>query len=349
MANPQLLDYIQKSLANGVSESQIRSVLLRQGWKNNEINQAFSMDNEQQSIPPLIPTAPSKKFAAKILIALVIVLVLGGASYFIFSFSQNQVRDKTFKNGSETLKKLATSYGDIKSFEFQGTMEIKVKEEDAKSTFHGAVVLPHTIQITQNTDNLSRYNDPEYKTPQIRNYHRDTIATDNKILEKLSKESDWRFSGFIINPTEKISKEKIPNYQSQSLLNISWLVFDYADNLEYVGIEDSLYHYKILPKNYKFGPASDSIRNFRITPGISAFDANLVNTTISGEVWVNKNYRITKEKYNIPAPNGGIDIKISYANYGKNISIKAPIDTSALDEIYKQIEAGKNPAQAEKE
>ena len=349
MANKTLLDYVQKSLMSGVSEQQVRLALSQQGWSNDDVNQAFTEINTQQTVASTIPPTPNKKVAVKIIIGLSVLLVLGGAGYLVYSFGKNQVQDKTFENGSEVLEKLSGSYDNIKSFEFQGIMKIKVREENAKSTFQGSVTLPLTIQITQDTDNLSRYNDPEYKTPKNKNYHRETIAVDNKIFKKLTKESDWKFSGSIANPLEKTLQEKIPNYQPRPLPNISWLTLNYADNLEYIGVDSNLYRYKVLPKSYKFGPAFDPVRNFRITPGISAFDVNLVDTTISGEVWVDKNYQIVKEKYNIPAHSGGIDIEISYSDYGKNVVIKAPIDTSALDELYKQIEAGKDPSQAEKE
>jgi hypothetical protein len=344
MANKTLLDYIQKSLANNASEQQIRSTLLQQGWNNNDIDQAFVEINTQQNITSFIPPAPNRKLIVKILISLASLLVLGGVGYFVFNFIQDKIQDKTFENGNEILKKITTSYNDIKSFEFQGVMKIKTREENAKSAFQGAAMPPLTIQITQETDNLSRYNDPEHKTPKTKNYHRETIVVGNKIFEKLSKKSEWEFNNFITNPLEK----KILGYQPRPLPNISWLALNYADNLNYIYTDGDLYHYKIIPKGYKFGSAFGPIQNFRITPGVSSFDENRVNTTISGEIWINKNYQIIREKYNIPSYYGGINIEINYSNYGKNMSIKAPINASAIDEFYEQVKSGKDLKQAGK-
>jgi hypothetical protein len=251
--------------------------------------------------------------------------------YISLPGSQN-TRNINFKNGSAVMNKLPVSYQKVKSFGFSGTLKIKGQNEEANSTFEGNVLPPLTMQISQDSSNLSKYNDPSYKTPMTKNYHYDMIEADNKLFDK-NTNGEWKFHGWTISPLEKDLKEKHPNFPIEPVPNINWLTLDYADNLEYIAQEGNLYHYKVKPKPNKVGPAFQPIKNFNINPAISAFDENLMDTTLSGEVWVDENLFIAKEKYRIPYSlgSGGIDIEINYKDYGNNFSIKAPIDTTSID------------------
>lgn len=47
MVSPEILDYVKKELARGVSESQLRQVLMEHGWPEFEINEAFEKTKEE--------------------------------------------------------------------------------------------------------------------------------------------------------------------------------------------------------------------------------------------------------------------------------------------------------------
>jgi len=53
MVNQQLLDYVKKELARGVSENSIRQILLEHNWPEFEINEAF--EQVKESTPPQKP------------------------------------------------------------------------------------------------------------------------------------------------------------------------------------------------------------------------------------------------------------------------------------------------------
>lgn len=58
MANQQLLDYIKQSLQQGLSERAITDALLRQGWQQQDINEAFA---ELQGRPQIAQQNPRPK------------------------------------------------------------------------------------------------------------------------------------------------------------------------------------------------------------------------------------------------------------------------------------------------
>lgn len=276
----------------------------------------------------------------KIIIGAVIAVVilitafvyLGMLKGYISLPGSQKVQNVDFKNGSAVNSKLADAYRKVKSFGFSGTLKIKGQNEEANSIFEGNVVPPLTMQITEDSSNLSKYNDPNYKTPMTKDTHYEMIAADNKLFDK-NANNEWKFHEWIINPLTESLKAKNPNFPTSPVPNITWLTLDYADNLEYIAQEGNLYHYKVKPKPNKVGPAFQPIKNLNINPAISAFDENLMDATLSGEVWVDGNLFVTKEKYRIPyvLNNGGIDIEINYKDYGKNYSIKAPVDTAKIE------------------
>src|SRR3989338_6045794 len=93
--NKQLLDYIQQSLEKGCAVEQIRVALVKQGWSENEINEAITKAQEaisQKLLTQSLPLAPRKKAewelslknisASQILLYLgALVVVLAGVIY----------------------------------------------------------------------------------------------------------------------------------------------------------------------------------------------------------------------------------------------------------------------------
>ena len=58
MANPELLQYIKTVQVQGFSESTIREALVKSGWPQNDIDEAFRELNPSASVIPSIPVAP---------------------------------------------------------------------------------------------------------------------------------------------------------------------------------------------------------------------------------------------------------------------------------------------------
>lgn len=89
MPNKQLLDYVQKSIEEGYTNEKISSALLKQGWSNDDINEAMAKVQEiinQRKNAPIAPPAPKKSewnFDFKSLTASQILLYLGGLIVFL--------------------------------------------------------------------------------------------------------------------------------------------------------------------------------------------------------------------------------------------------------------------------
>ena len=361
MVNPQLWDYVQKAFAQDGNEEQMRSSLLNQGWKIDDINRAINEVKAQQSVPAETVLQHSKGKSLKILSGLVILLILAGAAYFLFSsknLKKNEVKNAAFENSREVYSKLVTSFANAKSFEINGSLTVKVQREDAKSNFSGVVVLPESLKVFQDVENTSTYNDPENKAPKTKSYHYETIITDKKQFEKTDQ---WQLKGLspmgnidFLKTTLKIPGKSDDYLQIYEQQKPQWLVLSYADGLDYVGKEGVLFHYKIKPKNVYFGDATIQPQlKFQLKGVINAWDAGQIPTPLDGEVWIDGEYRVVKEKYTIGGASTVSDnlmnIEVNYNNYGKAFVIDKPIDTADLDKFYSDLQAGKDEKQAEKE
>lgn len=71
--NEQILKYIRENLQNGASEAQIRQALFNSGWRQSDINEAFSAvhGKKRKSVNLWIPI-------------LVLLLVIGGGTAYVF-------------------------------------------------------------------------------------------------------------------------------------------------------------------------------------------------------------------------------------------------------------------------
>lgn len=363
MANQELLDYIKQSVATGNSEEQIRSVLLQHGWISQDIDQAFGEIKNQNNLQP--PDFVKKKnIFVKTLLIPAGLIILVGIGYFIFRY----IQDKPFKNGNEVFGKIRESFKQVKSFQIDGytkSLERSSFEGTLDSDFTGQVVLPKTLQTKSVVADITKGREGT----ETRNYTDEVIAVNDKVFTKQTagdKVYDWKLKDVIDNP---LSKKFAKEAEKQGLAlptekkSTSWLALYYAADLIYVGKEgvtQPIYHYKIVPNQMTFAEARGLLQtNFLITVGPGS--AGNVNSLVKGEIWLDRNFRITKEKYLIPVyaseedrlqyhyqEKEGVEIQVSYSRYNESFDIKQPIDTSAIDEFYKQIEAGKDPAQAEK-
>jgi len=97
MADPELMSYVQSTLAKGYSQEQVKKALLSQGWSEPDVNEAMSLALKQASSQPkpILNTIenlgkPSTKWFA---ILSIIVLIGGVSIFFIFSGKESQVQE----------------------------------------------------------------------------------------------------------------------------------------------------------------------------------------------------------------------------------------------------------------
>ncbi|MBI4054181.1 MAG: hypothetical protein HY397_02525 [Candidatus Doudnabacteria bacterium] len=294
------------------------------------------------------------------MIGLAVLLVLGGVVYFVFSASRDRVQDKSFENGGEVLNKLAGAYQDIKSFEIVGqanSLELAGFEGRIATNFTGQIILPQTLRTKSVVADVTK---SESRGTETRNYTKETIVAHGKIFERGEyggKEIEWELTEVMDNPlSKKYGVDDSVKFKKAT----SWLTLDYADTLTYVGKENNTYHYKVVTKKLSLGEAVNLVENnFFITVGPGTRGGGSLS---QGDIWINDKFQIIKEKYLIPSyaseedrvtyhkqEKEGLEIEVQYLNYDKSFDIKQPIDTSAIDEFYQQIEEGKDPEQAAKE
>jgi hypothetical protein len=273
-----------------------------------------------------------KKTMRKIIIGIIfLILILTMLGVYL------KYRDKSndpiiFNNNANPLDNIKLAYDNVKSFEVSGSFNAEAKKESANGSFFGTIVLPEDMQIVYNFENKSVYNSPDKKTPQIKKYGSEVIVADEKIFRK---NDQWKFSGLSPMAQQSLWGDTKEN-------PLGWLTLLYADSLEYSDSSNGLHHYKIKQKNINFGDAISFMRGkYQMLWIINAWDVNQVPTNIEGDVWINDQFQITREKYKITAinvtifedPNNSLNIDINYSNFNKKFKIKKPIDTSDIDKV----------------
>lgn len=319
----QLVDYILQQIKNGRSAEEIKNNLAASGWKEEDIQRGFADADKMGSKPLESGLKPSNKFSnlKSGMFLLVVIAFLAIASFGIWYFKDTKSNDFSKKDGKSILESLQSNSQNIKSLGFSGIVKFKNRMEDAENNFEGEIVFPETIHVSQSVKNTSIYNDYEGKDPKTISANAEIISADKKIFEKKSKDGEWSF-----NNISDLTREK------------PWLTLYYADNLEYIDKVGEEYHYKIKSKNFDFGIAASPIRNMGIEFGVNSTAGSLASTDVEGEIWIDKNYFISKEKIRIPTSEGGANIEINYNNYNKNFAISAPFETPEVDEQIESME-----------
>jgi hypothetical protein len=150
MINQQLLDYIKQQLQQGVSQEQIKSSLMINGWRSQDIDETLS-----SLVPPSQPLAPADTLSQspsfspqpsrgvnKILLAAVFIvggtLIVGGGVFAYFNY---------FQSPEKIVQKMTAKLTEIKSLEYSGEIKAEANTEDLLGG--GGNLLPPT-QSTQN-------------------------------------------------------------------------------------------------------------------------------------------------------------------------------------------------------
>ena len=95
MITKKLLDYIKGERGKGVSNEQIKSVLVQNGWLASDVEEGFRAVNVPEGIPqapaaapfsspvsPVITTMPRK--GRRALLFIILLLIFSGVAYFLF-------------------------------------------------------------------------------------------------------------------------------------------------------------------------------------------------------------------------------------------------------------------------
>lgn len=99
MADPQLINYINASLANNIPIEQIKQNLLGAGWNPQQVDEAINFVSSQ--------TKPKGKFPVWIIISVVAVIFIGAGVFFFMNYSSffqtnSSVNNPSITQGSET-------------------------------------------------------------------------------------------------------------------------------------------------------------------------------------------------------------------------------------------------------
>lgn len=240
-------------------------------------------------------------------------------------------------------------YNKVKSFKIIGKINIKDSDEEVSNEFNGEVVVPLNIKLSQNIKSKSYYDNWEPK-----NLNYETIVINNKIFEKSSYKDEWEMKEFVINPLSQTeSIKKLNEFIEPKQKDYKWLALSYAKDIEFIGKDNSnnLYHYKVLPNNFELSSALTPIEGLEIKENRNTSWGRL-DANIEGEIWINSDYSIIKEKYIIyPEDNlmGEVEIEIEYGDYNADFSIEQPVDTTILDSYYKKLESGEDSEEAYKQ
>lgn len=128
MITPQLLDYVAQQLQQGVSQDQIRSSLLANGWQEADVSEAFASINARNmstqpgivrpgQFPGGFQQSSQKPNNAPLIVALVLFVMLIGAVGAAFAFGFIRL----FQASPESVvRNMMIRLGDVKTLEYRG-------------------------------------------------------------------------------------------------------------------------------------------------------------------------------------------------------------------------------------
>lgn len=139
MINQQLLDYIKQQLEQGVSNVNIKNILIANGWQEKDVDEGFATLNLPSQSPPPVKaqtqpsssrilsqaatysSEPSSGKLKKILIiaiaAIIVVSVAGGGAFAYFNY---------FQTPEMVVGKMITKIEDIKTLEYSGEIKMEI-------------------------------------------------------------------------------------------------------------------------------------------------------------------------------------------------------------------------------
>jgi hypothetical protein len=82
MINQQIIDYIKQQMQQGVSQEQIKNSLMANGWQLQDIEENFNKITSTSNTYPSVPVVTPNGNWKNIVIAVIVVVVLGGGTYF---------------------------------------------------------------------------------------------------------------------------------------------------------------------------------------------------------------------------------------------------------------------------
>ena len=113
MINNQLIDYIKQKKQEGTSESEIKDILISQGWQVQDLEEAFlQVNGSEKTLAPvqkknktnLIPGSNNRKTRVFFGILVSLFIVLGVSVFISFNFSQNRPANESIVNTNNTPK-----------------------------------------------------------------------------------------------------------------------------------------------------------------------------------------------------------------------------------------------------
>lgn len=257
MITQELINYIREQIKQGVSQEQIKILLIKKGWQEKEVDEAFSLINSssQDSVVSYHQsenqgTGKRKIFA--ILAVMLGVLLIAGVSFgYFYYFKKSEYPETVFKKMLEVSK-------DIKSSESEGegrlALRVSIKEDEKKYSYMDSLKESNINLSFKSKNDVNDLNYPKESfsldflfstvspggSKENINFKLDYIYIDNKIYLKVNGEALNSF----------LSAIGIPPQYAQKVVN-QWIETEFSK-------EDLLNEYGFTKEEFKI---SDKILN----------------------------------------------------------------------------------------
>lgn len=281
MITQELINYIREQIKQGVSQEQIKILLIKKGWQEKEVDEAFSLINSssQDSVVSYHQsenqgTGKRKIFA--ILAVMLGVLLIAGVSFgYFYYFKKSEYPETVFKKMLEVSK-------DIKSSESEGegrlALRLSIKEDEKKYSYMDSLEESNINLSFKSKNDVNDWNYPKESfsldslfstvspggSKENINFKLDYIYIDNKIYLKVNGEALNSFLSAIGIPpqyAQKVVNQWIETefikedlFITKGEFKISEILNNLSDLLEITALRDQklgnskVYHYRLTIK-----------------------------------------------------------------------------------------------------
>lgn len=387
MQNQELQKFIQEQITQGVNKEEIKKALLDVGWQEGDIDanlqasEAVSLSplggisdqgnaetggaeggfsEEHQELTKENKKKPNLKLIIIIAIIIVAISVAGAGAWYYFSGEEaidNAILHSKREVEEDILNLIEKVSHNVKSFAFDGSLQMEVKkpwgeEIVFENNFAGSIILPVTIEITENTSQVKKETDniffdnpdPILKDPETENDQEETIFIDGKSFKKSISSEEWKGD---------MGKIDIDLQRSDP-----WMIPYFKNELRYIGKDNIGSRYEIISKSNEGLLIIKSMipieqlginhgKDNLVSLGVTDANGDGPRFNITGNIWVDVENRIIKEdiifrsfqrKDGENNGNGKIHLVINYSDYNKDFQIAAPIEDEQLNSEISELE-----------
>lgn len=292
MVNQQLLDYIKQQLQQGISQEQIRSSLMANGWQEADINEAFSsMNYPSSSTPPdniaaqqfsttsQQPARRINKTLLAVISILGILIIGGGVSGYFYYFRETP---------EKVIEKMTTRLTEVKTLEHQGEIKAEITTPDLLGGFN--FMQPVQQTPSEKASNFSINFSGKRDIGDLNNLKElctFNIRTD-ALKELTQEESVFGSEVRIIDKVVYVNLNNLPNLEffDLSLLSNQWIKIDTEVIKNQLGLENFEEQIKEAQKQQELTPEQvekikqivEQAKVFKITEKLTSENIEGVST-----------------------------------------------------------------------